>query len=370
MEAATGVCGRRSGDARSAFSYRATRGARGTIAGREGHTVMRGKRLLIVDAEPDRCELPAAAASRLGFEVEVARDIPAVVATLQRFDPTVVLLNLKLPGADGVEVLRILADRESDATVLVVGGDERRLREAVVRLGRAKGLNMGEALSEPLRLQQFQGALSEILESTWTAEELATAVHSGELSLVYQPKLARCMRTGTWKIEGVEALVRWLHPRHGTIMPDEFVPAAISLGLMVPLTDFVLQRSLEQARLWQSRGIHVDIAVNISPDLVADNGFTERLCAGLAEHGLEPGRLVLEIAESAGVDDVALLVDVLTRLRLRGVRLSLDDFRNGLASLKRLLYLPFNELKIGPAFVAEMERSEEARHIVRAACWA
>ncbi len=327
---------------------------------------MRTNRLLIIDAEPEKCEFLAAAANRLGFDVDIARDAADVITALRQFRPTAVLLDLQVPGSDGIEILRLLADQESDATVLVVGGDEPRVREAAVRLGTAKGLNMAGALPKPLRLQELQNVLSDILRSTWTVEELATAVDGGELSVVYQPKLARCRTTGAWIIDGAEALLRWPHPIHGTVMPDEFIPAATRSGLMVPLTDFVLQRSLEQVRLWQSRGIALDVAVNIPPDLVGDEGFTDRLCACLSRHGVESGRLVLEITESASVDDVALLVDVMARLRLKGVRISLDDFGTGFASLKRLLFLPFNELKIDGSFVAQTDRSEEARQVVSA----
>lgn len=327
---------------------------------------MAANRLLIIDDETSVRELFAAAARRLGFKVEFARHNAAVLAGIRQFSPTAILLDLQTPDSDGIAILRLLADQRCDAKIIVVGGDEPRLLEAAARFGTARGLDMAASLQKPMALQTLQEALSGVLLSTWTVAELSTAIDKGELVVHYQPKVARCRNSRRWTIHGAEALLRWPHPVHGSIPPTEFILVAEDAHLMLPLTDFVLQRTLEQVRFWQSRDLALNIAVNVPPNLVGDEEFPERLCAYLANYGVENSRFTLEITESVAIEDPCLLVDVLARLRLRGVQIAIDDFGSGFASLKHLLYLPFNELKIDRAFVAQVDRSEEARHVVSA----
>lgn len=324
----------------------------------------RANRLLIVDDEPAICKSLTAAAEGIGFDVAFARNRSAVLGTLREFAPTAILLDLQLPDSAGIELLRLFADQQCDAKVLVVSGDNARVHEAAIRFGTARGLNMAGSLRKPLSIPQLQDVLSDFLAGTWTVDELSTAISRGDLSVHYQPKLTRCRTTGSWIVDGAEALLRWPHPVHGNIAPSEFVPVAEDAGLMLPLTDFVLQRTLEQINFWQSRGLDLNIAVNVPPNLVSDEEFPERLCECLAHHGVENKRFVLEITESVTEDDTPLLVHVLARLRLRGVQISIDDFGCGFASLKRLLHLPFNELKIDRSFVTEIGRSDEARQVV------
>ena len=324
----------------------------------------RANRLLIIDDDTAICELFAAAAQSIGFESKSANSAAEVLASLRQFAPTAVILDLQMADADGIELLKLLSDQQCNAKVLVVSGGDKRVLAASVRFGTARGLRMAGALRKPLRLQQLQTALSDILRSTWTADELSVAIDRGELSLRYQPKLARRSATGAWVIDGAEALLRWPHPVHGTIMPGEFLPVAEQAGLMLPLTDFVLHRTLEQVQVWQSRGLELSIAVNVPPNLLTDEEFPDRLCACLSRYGVESSRFVLEITELATSNHNDLLVDVLSRLRLKGVQISIDDFGSGFASLERLLYLPFNELKIDGSFISELDGNREARKIV------
>ena len=324
----------------------------------------RANRLLIIDHDASVCELFVATAKRIGFEVKTANNATEMLVSLREFRPSAVILDLQMPDADGIEMLKLLSDQQCNAKILLVSGGDKRVLKAALRFGGARHLRMAGSLQKPLHLQQLQTALSDIQRSTWTAEELSEAINRGELSLRYQPKLARSSSTGPWTIDGAEALLRWPHPVHGTIMPAEFLPVAEQAGLMLPLTDFVLHRTLEQVQVWQSRGLALDIAVNIPPNLLTDEEFPDRLCACLSRYGVEPSRLVVEITETTSTTNNDLLVDVLARLRLKGVQISLDDFGSGFASLARLFHLPFNELKIDGLFVADLERNSEARKIV------
>lgn len=197
-----------------------------------------------------------------------------------------------------------------------------------------------------------------------TEFELSQAITTGQLVVHYQPK-ATFGPAGAWRIEGVEALVRWQHPRCGLLMPNEFIPLAQKTALISPLTDFVLRTALGQAGRWQASGWLLSVAVNLAPRLLSQMDLPDRLSRLVNEYGIDGSKLVLEITESGALVDDARILDVLTRLRLKGIGISVDDFGTGASSLIALCRMPFNELKIDQSLIADLHRDRESRTIVR-----
>ncbi len=189
--------------------------------------------------------------------------------------------------------------------------------------------------------------------------DLSRALARGELILHYQPK---CALDGT--VLGVEALVRWQHPRRGLVPPMEFVPVAERTGLVHPLTEQVLDLALAQARRWVDGGTPVPIAVNISTRSLLQPGFAEQVLTALGTHGVPSELLGLEITETTIMEDPESALLVLTRLAGAGIRLSIDDFGTGYSSLAYLKALPVHELKIDRTFVAALTSSDRDRVIV------
>jgi diguanylate cyclase (GGDEF)-like protein len=183
------------------------------------------------------------------------------------------------------------------------------------------------------------------------AAELRDAVATGGIFLNYQPKLT--LLDGA-EIASVEALARWIHPARGFVPPDEFIPVAEQTGSIIPLTDAVLTAALRQCRTWLDGGLDMSIAVNVSPRILRDQTFPDRLASMLAAERVPAARLTLEITESAIMDDVEHAVEVLWRLRKSGVRLSIDDLGIGHSSLAYLKRLPVHEVKIDKSFVLNM----------------
>jgi EAL domain-containing protein (putative c-di-GMP-specific phosphodiesterase class I) len=190
---------------------------------------------------------------------------------------------------------------------------------------------------------------------------LELALKKQRLHMLYQPKVR--LRDGT--LSSVEALVRWDDPKLGSVEPSRFVPLAEQHGLIDELTQWGLRTILRQWLDWCEEGIDVQIAFNISalslehldfPDLV------ERMCGGL---DVPTDRLVLELTEGA-TQPLVKLMDTLTRFRIKGLGLAIDDFGTGYSSLMLLRQLPFTEVKIDRAFVADVPRSRDSRLIVRA----
>jgi predicted signal transduction protein with EAL and GGDEF domain len=191
--------------------------------------------------------------------------------------------------------------------------------------------------------------------------ELRAALAQNTLELYYQPQVTMAER----RVCGVEALLRWNHPRYGFIAPDEFIPIAEHSGLMVPLTSWVIDTALTQLRKWNQDGLNLAMAVNISARSMADPCLVDEIQALLAKAGISADRLVLELTETSIMSDMTRGLDILHRLAATGAHLSIDDFGTGYSSLSRLARLPVDEIKIDRSFVMGMGRDADNAVIVR-----
>ena len=192
--------------------------------------------------------------------------------------------------------------------------------------------------------------------------ELRRGLRRRELVLHYQPM----GRLTSGVVDSAEALVRWNHPERGLVFPDAFIPLAQETGLIRPLTRYVLEEAVRQAREWQLGGLELAVSVNISARNLLDAEFPDQVERCLTEAGLPPALLELEITETTMLSDGARTQSALERLSGLGIRISIDDFGTGysssLASLRRL---PISEIKIDRSFVMNMDGCEDDAVIVR-----
>jgi diguanylate cyclase (GGDEF)-like protein len=191
--------------------------------------------------------------------------------------------------------------------------------------------------------------------------ELRRAIEHDELALYVQPKLD--LRSG--RVSGVEALVRWVHPRRGLVAPDQFIPLAEQTGLIRSLSRWVLDAALRQCRDWQSAGLRIPVAVNLSMRDLHDLALPDIVAELLATRGVAPDRLRLEITESSLMVDPARAMLIVGRLHAMGVRISIDDFGTGYSSLAYLKQLAVDELKIDRSFVRQLATDGSDAAIVR-----
>jgi diguanylate cyclase (GGDEF)-like protein len=191
--------------------------------------------------------------------------------------------------------------------------------------------------------------------------ELRRALEEGELVLHYQPKAT----LADGEVRGVEALIRWQHPERGLVPPDVFIPVAEQTGLIRPLTLFVVEHALRQCRAWREQGLDLTVAVNVAMRNILDERFPHELEELLRQHRLEPETLELELTETSVLADPPRAKAILQRLRDMGVKLAVDDFGTGYASLAYLSELPVDEIKIDRSFVIAMDREEQYARIVR-----
>jgi diguanylate cyclase (GGDEF)-like protein/PAS domain S-box-containing protein len=191
--------------------------------------------------------------------------------------------------------------------------------------------------------------------------QLRRALTAGELVVHYQPKAD--LRTR--QILGVEALVRWQHPTHGLLSPDEFIPLAETTGLIRPLTTYVLDAALRQCRTWLDTGHQLTVAVNLSTRCLLDLTLPDQITRLLTDTAVPPHHLVLEITESAIMTDPTRALDILGRLHTQGVQLAIDDFGTGYSSMAYLKRLPVDELKVDRSFVTHLRDNHNDAMIVR-----
>jgi diguanylate cyclase (GGDEF)-like protein len=191
--------------------------------------------------------------------------------------------------------------------------------------------------------------------------ELPDAIERDQLFLVYQPKIDLRRRT----VVGVEALVRWRHPQRGVIPPDQFILLAEHAGLIKPLTFWVLQAALEQARAWQQDGLSLPVAANLSARVLQDQMLPDQIADKIAAARVDPACLELEITESVIMANPERARASLQALHAMGIRLSIDDFGTGYSSLGYLKKLPVDTLKIDKSFVMDMTSDSDSEVIVR-----
>jgi diguanylate cyclase (GGDEF)-like protein len=228
------------------------------------------------------------------------------------------------------------------------------LQRADIAMYAAKAGHSGVRVYEPADDQYTRRRLTLVAELRQALAERQLIVH-------YQPQID----LATGKAVGFEALVRWIHPEHGFLPPDEFIPLAEQTGLVRPLTTFVLEEALRQCAAWRAEGYDVGVAVNLSVRSLTDGGIADEVAQMLADAGVPASALTLEVTESSIMVDPEGSAAVLRHLRALGVSIAIDDFGTGYSSLTYLKRLPVDEVKIDRSFVMSMAKDEHDAAIVQ-----
>jgi PAS domain S-box-containing protein len=285
---------------------------------------------------------------------------------------TLLLLDLNLPGMDGIELMRSLVQNGYAGAVALVSGADPRVIESASRLARASRLRVVGELRKPVATDELRRLLwlwqrgatpaREQRAGCRPLAEVQRALDRGELRVYYQPQVT----LAEGQLVGVEALVRWQHPADGLLGPDVFVPVIEASGLSDRLTSFVLDEALAQCRRWRDAdGLALRVSVNVAMDSLARLDFPDLVFARLRAHGLASGDLALEVTETGPMRDRRSTLETLSRLRLHGVVLAVDDFGTGYATLAQLRDLPFGEFKVDRSFVHGAQHDATLRPILR-----
>jgi EAL domain-containing protein (putative c-di-GMP-specific phosphodiesterase class I)/FixJ family two-component response regulator len=270
---------------------------------------------------------------------------------------TLILLDLVMPDTDGVEILRKLANQHCKVGIVLMSGIGRRVIESAEKFATSLGLNIVGSLHKPFRIGDLEEVVNRQIATLvhpaarpkpqliLSDDELIEAIEQNHFVVHYQPQI----EIATSKLVGVEALVRLLHPTRGLIFPDLFI-----------------DRSLEELHhAVAADGTLPTLSINISVHSLYDVSFTDKFVAHLVKHNFPPQGIVLEITESGLIREMPSALDVLTRLRMKQVRLSIDDFGTGYAMMQQLRLVPATEIKIDRSFVLNMHRNNSDRVMVQ-----
>ena len=279
--------------------------------------------------------------------------------------PELILLDINMPEMDGLEFVRHLVERHYNGSLILVSGEDERMQQAAEKLARAHNITVLGHLHKPASpegLTELIGKWEPPKQSKpraarkiYAADEVRAAISNNELVNYYQPKV----RMASGHVMGVEALVRWRHPVDGMVFPDQFIGVAEANGLIDDLTRVVLADAFAQCMTWQQSGLMLQVAVNLSMDNLATLDFVDEVAGLAAKAGVPPQLVELEVTESRFMEDLRTPLEVLSRLRLKRFRLSIDDFGIGHSSLAQLRDLPFDELKIDLGFVRGAWKNEK-----------
>ena len=295
----------------------------------------------------------------IGTALEAADGFEALDLLRDRsLPPDVVLVDLDMPGMDGVEFIGLIAQHKLAPAIAVVSAMDAALLHTVQVMAQASGLRVLGSVEKPLtsdKLQQVLGLLSTKVGAVGAAdpavqvnvEQLRQALADGHIVPYFQPQA----EFGNGKIVSVEALARWIQPNGQVLYAANFIPLVEQHGMIEELTLHMLAQTCAWRKRWAQDGLRIKVSVNVSAQNLTGPEVADRYEDVVRSHGLRPEDMVLEITESSVMSDTARGLAMLARLRLKGFGLSVDDFGTGYSSLAQLSQIPFTELKIDRGFV-------------------
>ena len=329
-------------------------------------------RLLVMDDDAAVAKVMVAMTEAIGGLARVTTRIDGLLKALDDWAPTHIVVDLVMPGVDGVQVMNLLAERGCDARIIICSGLGDMVLEASMRAAAANGLDVVGVLPKPFNLAQLKALLtappapasrapaqsSGEASPVLTESDLRRALSSGEIFPGYMP-IVDC---SDGKLRAIEANARWRH-QGGLLTPRHFIPLAERLELIDHVTESIAQQALRQLNKFG------DSALGLTLKLSASSLSRFRLVASLAQicgrQGVEPGRLTLQLSMSTEMSNNIGTLESLARLRMQGFRISLGNFGGGSCSLLDLVRLPVSELKIDHALSAKITESRDRRAVCK-----
>jgi two-component system sensor histidine kinase/response regulator len=328
--------------------------------------------VLVLEDDPIDMEIACTTLRKVGINrISNCQNGPQALAVLSAYQPEIIFCDLTMPGMDGVSFLRIVAESGYQSGIVILSSADRSVIKATENLVRAYGLHLLGSLRKPLIEEDMLETLARQTSlpihahkvskiALLSLDELQKGLIEDCLEIHFQPKVS----INSKRITGAECLARWRHPIRGLLGPAAFVSVIESHGLIDTMSKIVLEKSALQLRQWYKQGHQIKLAVNVSMDNLSQLDLPEQFEAILQAVGVRPSQFILELTESRLMENLTVSLEILTRLRLKGFGLSIDDFGTGFSTMENLKQLPFTELKIDRAFINGAGDDEAARAIM------
>jgi len=282
----------------------------------------------------------------------------------------IIISDLEMPGMDGMEFMRHVGEANLPVSVIISSALDAALISSVETMTKAFGITLLGAIEKPVTPDKLRALIDRYAPPKAKAtrpagaaiplEEIRRGLNAREFEPFFQPKV----NLADGSVVGAEALARWRHPQKGMLAPYAFIAEMENNGLIDQLTWIVLEKSAEMCREWRAKGLQATVSVNLSLKSLDDPGLADRITARVAAQKLDAKHLVLEITETAAMTNIAKALENLTRLRMKGFGLSIDDYGTGYSSMQQLSRIPFTELKIDQSFVMSATEKESSKVIL------
>jgi EAL domain-containing protein (putative c-di-GMP-specific phosphodiesterase class I)/CheY-like chemotaxis protein len=322
-----------------------------------------GLHFLVVEDQEFQRWAVGQALMKLGAKVVMnAADGRTALELFEKASPPVdvVITDLNMPGMDGMEFIRHLGARGAPVALIVATDQEHAVLSSVEAMTRAYGVNLLQGIRKPVTPKKLAVALARYKrpeapaagtasspQLAFALGEIADGITRDQFEPYFQPKID--LTAG--RIRGVEALARWRHPLHGIVAPARFIPILEAGAQMDALTMVMMRKSLDCCRKWRVAGIDASVSLNLSLTSLNDVTLADRLMQCVAASSIEARHVMLEVTETAAASELGKVLENLSRLRMNGCGLAIDDYGTGYSSMEQLTRIPFTELKIDQSFV-------------------
>lgn len=314
--------------------------------------------------------------ARLGAtQVSTAADGHAALAILTSPGAAIdiIISDLDMPGMDGLEFMRHVGEAHIPVAIILASALESVLLDSVETMTRAYGVKILGVIQKPITPEklaalmklyvpvQANPKLTQRDAISFTIEEIVQGIRNAEFEPFFQPKV----ELATGLIKGAEALARWRHPQKGIVAPYAFVGPLETHNRIDELTWLMLGKSVDFCCEWRAdSGLDVSMSINISAKSLADVNFADRVTELVKRRNLDCRNIILEVTESAATTDIGHLLENLSRLRMKGFGLSIDDYGTGYSSLQQLARVAFTEIKLDQSFIRSAATQQAARIIL------
>lgn len=337
-----------------------------------------GPTLVVLDDDEWIAAYMATVAKDCGWTARTVADETLFQMMVRGAPPDAIMLDLQLGSSDGIEQLRFLHQQGYAGAVVLMSGFDPRVLAAAEQVGGSLGLTIAGTLAKPARAARIREVLTAIQhipilepveaddspqdDTVFSPDDVAQAIDGGLMELYLQPIVS----ADGLAVKRAEALVRWRDPVLGLVTPERFVPVAETDEAVIDrLTMWVAETGVAQYRRLAALGSPIQVCINVSGRNLQSLDFPDRMASLLHRESVPTGAIGLEVTESVAMDDPDATTSTLTRLRLKGFPVAIDDFGMGHSTFDILRRMPFSTIKIDKSFVREVETSSDSFNIVK-----